>query len=87
VPLSVFDVRRSERIKKNNAGFKTKSCLSKECFCCSTEAPTLSSNVIRNLGTEFCSISAQALTEDNLKKKSAPKKLDGPRAKSDKTKE
>jgi hypothetical protein len=79
VPLVASEVRQSERIKSNNEGFKPKSCFSKNCFCCSTEAPTLSTKVIRSLGTDFCKISAQLPSDDSLKRKSVLKKSVGPR--------
>jgi hypothetical protein len=37
VPLVVSEVRRSERIKKLNDGFKSQACKEKSCFCCSIE--------------------------------------------------
>jgi hypothetical protein len=84
VPLVISEVRRSERINENHQGFKPQSCMSKKSFCCSSEARTLSSRVIRNLGTDFCKISAKLLSDDDLKKKSVPKKPTGIRTKQDK---
>jgi hypothetical protein len=81
-PLVSSEVRRSQRIKNYN-GFKSKSCLSKNYFCCSTEAPTLSTKVIRNLGPEFCKIPSSKLSDDGLKKKNVPKKHAGNSSKQD----
>jgi hypothetical protein len=49
-PMVTSEVRRSERIKENHLGFKNSQCKGKTCFCCTTEPPTLSTRVIRNLG-------------------------------------
>jgi hypothetical protein len=81
------EVRRTERIKSNNRGYKPKSCLSKNCFCCSTEGPTLSTKFITNLGSDFYKILVTKLSEDGLKKKNIPKKPAGTRSKQEKSKD
>jgi quinolinate synthase len=73
-PLVVTEVRRSERLKSKSDGYKVASCQSKACFCCATEASTLSSKVIRSLDQVFCKISPRVMTEEALKKKPLAKK-------------
>jgi hypothetical protein len=80
-PLSVTEVKRSERIKINQQGFKAKSCKEKTCFCCDVEPPTLSSKVIKCLGKEFCKVPEKLMSEEKLGKKTCSKKDAEPRAK------
>jgi hypothetical protein len=65
-PLVESQVRRSSRLKQISNGFKSPSCLDKKCSCCDPTPPTLSSKVIRNLGTQFCSMNEEYLQEENL---------------------
>lgn len=76
VPIVDSDLRRSDRIKKVNNGFKGKTCMEKYCICYSTEPPTLSSKVIRNLGETLCKISPGVISDEALlhKPKTAVKK-------------
>jgi hypothetical protein len=82
-PMISSEVRRSERIKTINQRFKPMSCLSKNCFCYSTEAPTLTAKVIRILGADFCKIPISKLSDDRLKKKNVPKRPTGSGSKQD----
>jgi hypothetical protein len=41
-------VRRSLRVKKANNGFKSKSCVDKNCLACDNEPPAISPSIIRN---------------------------------------
>jgi hypothetical protein len=68
------EVRRSERLKEINKGFKSSSCPSKNCLCCKTAPPTLSSKVIRSLGKDLCNIPLEDLSEEVFKKKPVEKK-------------
>jgi hypothetical protein len=68
-PLSVTEVRRSERVKISQQGFKAKSCKEKTCFCCDVEPPTLSTKVIKSLGKELCKMPDKMISEEKLKKK------------------
>jgi hypothetical protein len=74
VPLVETKVRRSERLKEINKGFKSSSCPNKNCFCCHTIPPTLSSKVIRSMGKDLCNIPLDDLTDEVLKKKPLEKK-------------
>jgi hypothetical protein len=65
-PLVVTDVRRSDRLKGKTHGFKAETCISKNCLCCSAVPPTLSSKIIRSLGSEFYKIPPRVLSEDAL---------------------
>jgi hypothetical protein len=64
--LVVTDVRRSDRLKGKTHGFKAGTCVSKNYLCCSAVPPTLSSKVIRSMGSEFCKIPPRVLSEDAL---------------------
>jgi hypothetical protein len=68
-PLIVTEVRTSDRIIRNNSGFKAKTYSDRPCLCCDIEPPTLSSKVIKNLGKDFCKIPAKKISEGTLKKK------------------
>jgi hypothetical protein len=72
-PLVSTEVRRSERLKKKNLGYKASSCNGRNCLCYDTEPPALSNRTIRNLGKEFCKIPAQMLTEESLKRRNKGK--------------
>jgi len=81
-------LRRSARRKNINKGYKDPSCLEKDCVACSVKPPTISANVIKNLGATFCKIDPNKLSDEALlkkKKASAPggKKLKKPQDKSD----
>lgn len=65
-PISEEEVRRSTRLKKLNKGFKSTSCMDKNCLGCSSTPPTISSKVIRNLGATFCGINPADLTDQKL---------------------
>jgi len=78
VHLVDSDLRRSERVKKIQKGFKGKSCLEKNCFNCSADPPTLTPKAIRSLGASFCNIKADVLSDDALLAKNSPTKVIGP---------
>jgi hypothetical protein len=78
-PLVCTEVRRSDRLKELNKGFKAASCNSKICLCSETKPPTLSARAMRSLGKDFCNIPVSKLSDENLKKKQ--KKALGPGAK------
>jgi hypothetical protein len=80
-PISVTEVRRSERVKINQQGYKAKSCKEKACLCCDVEPPTLSSKVIKCLGKEYCKVPEKLMSEEKLRKKPCAKKAAGPRVK------
>lgn len=56
-------------MKKINKGFKSSSCKDKNCLGCSTEPPTVSQHVIRDLGKTFCNINPEELTDEKLNAK------------------
>jgi hypothetical protein len=78
-PLVVTDLR-SERLKGKSNGFRMASCLSRNCFCCNTEPPTLSTNTIKSFGQEFCKISPMVVSDEALMKKPLRKKAAAPKA-------
>lgn len=68
-------LRRSERSKIQNKGFKGKGCLDKRCFACDSEPLIISPFIIKNLSVTFCDIDAAKVDEPVLaknKKVSAP---------------
>jgi hypothetical protein len=62
-------VRRSARVHSKNQGFKSPSCRDRNCLGCSTNPPSLSSSVVRELGSTFCQLDLAALTDDQLNPK------------------
>jgi hypothetical protein len=73
-PLVVKDVRTSERLKEKCNGYKMEACQSRNCFCCNSEPPTLSTRTIRSLGQEFCKIPSKDISDEALQKKALRKK-------------
>lgn len=65
-PVVDTQVRRSERVRQGSNGFKVSNCSDRKCTTCTP--PTLSTKVIKNLGTQFCSMDLATLSEDNLMK-------------------
>jgi hypothetical protein len=66
------DLRRSKRLKDSRASFKPGSCSKRNCLMCQYKfdgPPTLSSKVIRSLGSKFCKMTEDDLLEKNLKKR------------------
>nr|TKW29201.1 hypothetical protein SEVIR_3G380600v2 [Setaria viridis] len=63
------ELRRSSRNSNHNQGFKSSGCKDKNCIGCSAAPPTLSKEIIRNLGESFCKVDASKLTSDALVKK------------------
>ena len=76
-PLSVSDVRRSQRIKLQDKGFKHSSCSQKNCLACSADPPILLKKVIRNLGESFCKMDVKDLSNENLSRKKKSKVVVG----------
>jgi len=66
--LSDADLRRSVRLKKVHKGFKSSACKDKNCVGCSSTPPAISPSIIKDLGTSFCDINADDLTEVKLSK-------------------
>jgi hypothetical protein len=73
-PMVVSEVRRSKRLKGKSVGYKAESCVSRTCFCCSIDPPTLSPKVIRSLGVDFCKMSPKVTSDEALKSKPVGKK-------------
>lgn len=72
-PMVETEVRHSDRLKDQNNGYKRNRYPHKDCFACSGAPPTLSSSVIKNLGTKFCSTKPEALSKEALQKKEKKK--------------
>lgn len=67
-------VRRSLRIKNNSKGFKKKGCPEKNCLSCAAEPPTISRSVIKNLGSTFCNMKPNDISDDMLLSKKGTSK-------------
>lgn len=65
-PVLESEVRRSERVRQNNRGFKSADQHTKKCTCC--YPPIMSTKVIRNLGVQFCSMKEEDLEDGKLLK-------------------
>lgn len=68
-PLSDKEVRRSERFKNKNNGFKSSICSDRRCISCCPTPPILSTKLIKNLGTQFCKMDPADLSDEALLKK------------------
>ncbi|TVU13606.1 hypothetical protein EJB05_40332, partial [Eragrostis curvula] len=62
-PNGEDDVRRSDRIKLRNKGYKGKHCSEKNCYACCADPPNLTPRDIKNLGETYCKIKPVALSE------------------------
>lgn len=69
------EVRRSDRIRQDNAGFKRNSCSNTKCLPCNAAPPIAQKTVVKNLTTTFCKVADQE--QAKLAKK--PKKGQGKR--------
>lgn len=76
------EVRRSNRLKVRNKGFKTSSCGKVSCLGCSSKPPIIPNSVIRNLGSELCQIDPSQLSDELLSKKKDAGTI-GPKKKKD----
>ncbi|RLN32882.1 hypothetical protein C2845_PM03G23690 [Panicum miliaceum] len=64
--ITTSGLRRSDRLKKLNKGFKGKACTDKQCLACSITPPTLTPSVIKNLGATFAKMTPEELSVDEL---------------------
>ena len=67
-PLVETEVRRSDRIKKDNAGYKRNSCSNNNGLPCNAAPPIIQKSVVKNLTASFCKVAEREL-EDKLSKK------------------
>lgn len=72
-PMVETEVRRSDRIKKDNKSYRRKSCDAKSCLPCHAIPPLIQNLVVKNLTKSFCKVSEDEL-QDKLSKK--PKRRD-----------
>jgi hypothetical protein len=74
-PIVVIEVRHSVRLRGKLDGFKSDiSNPTKNCICCSTDPPILSSKVIRSLGNDFHNIPLHHISDEALQKKGLARK-------------
>lgn len=73
--VSEFEVRRSERLHILNKGFKPSVCKDKNCLGYVTKPPLISPSVVHDLGTSFCKMDPNKLTDEKLHAKPAAKKV------------
>ena len=62
------EVRRSDRIKKDNAGFKRGSCSNNKCLPCNVLTTIAQKSVVKNLTTSLCKVADQEIGEKISKK-------------------
>lgn len=75
-------LRRSARLHNNSKGFKSSGCKNKSCLGCSSDPPTLSASVVRDLGASFCKLDPAGLSEEALNAKpTKTKPVSKPKAK------
>ena len=65
------EVRRSDEIKKDNMGYRRKSCDVSSCLPCNAIPPIVNNKVVKNLTKTFCKVSEDEV-QDKLSK--IPKK-------------
>ena len=70
-PLVETQVRRSDRIKRDNNGYRRKSCDASSCLPCNAIPPIVQHKVVKNLTKTFCKVSEDE-AQDMLSKR--PKK-------------
>ena len=63
------EVRRSPRIKQICQGFKQSACFNKRCLSCAPDPPTLSIKIIKKIGTDFCKVDQNLLSDEALQVK------------------
>jgi hypothetical protein len=61
--------RRSPSVKQRNNGFRGNTCSKANCIGCSQIPPTLESEAIRKLGSDFCQLDPSLLTDECLLKR------------------
>ncbi|TVU00955.1 hypothetical protein EJB05_53612, partial [Eragrostis curvula] len=78
-PMVETEVRRSDRIRAQNQGFKRGSCTHRNCLACSNEPPVLHPDLIKNLGTTFAKMKPDMTADEALHKKKKQKATIGSR--------
>ncbi|KAJ1278819.1 hypothetical protein BS78_04G108100 [Paspalum vaginatum] len=69
------NMKRNSRLREHAKGFKKATCSKKNCHMCESSPPSIPASLIRNLGSQFCKIDPQLLSDANLratKKSSVP---------------
>ena len=64
-------VRRSDRIKKDNNGYRRKFCATQSCLPCNAIPSSIHNSVVKNLSKSFCKVAEEDIQEKLTKK---PKK-------------
>lgn len=73
-PLVETQVRRSDRIREENKGFKRNSCTGKECLPCNAVPPVIQNKVVKNLTKSFCKVAEEELQEKLAKRPKSKEK-------------
>ena len=60
-PLVENQVRRSDRIREENNGYKRNSCVNKECLPCNAAPPIIQNKIVKNLTSAFCKVAEEDL--------------------------
>ena len=67
-PLVETEVRRSDRIKKDNSCYKRNSCSNHSCLPCHAVPPVIQKSIVKNITASFYKVAEREL-EDKLAKK------------------
>nr|TKW00445.1 hypothetical protein SEVIR_8G109100v2 [Setaria viridis] len=73
-PECESSVRRSDRIKAKNKGFRRSSCQDNTCLACNACPPTISAEVIQSLGSKVCALDRTKIYPGNLSLNSGSQK-------------
>lgn len=73
--LHIFEaeLRRSNRIHGITKCFKSPTCKDRDCLGCTSNPPLLSASVVRELGSSFCKVSPDQLSNEKLEAKTTKK--------------
>ena len=69
VPVVESEVRRSERLRHLNKGYRKKTCHDSNCMAYSAKPPVCNSKVIKNLNSSYCKVDPKVCTKENLLQK------------------
>lgn len=74
-PVVDTELRRSSRLKQESGGFRKNVCSDRRCLHCTPNPPTLLTQNIRKLGSDFCKLDAEELEDEVLLARKEQKKI------------
>jgi hypothetical protein len=75
-PLVCSEVRRSNRIKALNKGYKAKTCFDKNCLACAAAGPKIKKSVVTNLCSRFQIPTGDEDLADKEEEEESPEEVD-----------